>query len=146
MLKRPELSRKKIKILEYGLKARLSASPAQENLKKESKMHLNKKVWSAPKSTIRHFWSADRHFKSAELHSFGLWPNSLWVPIRHTLFDFFAKRCVPIRILPIIAYFLSILVSINRDWISKFSTFFYALGETPFHTLKFLTPLSGILS
>ena len=42
--------------------------PVQKNLKKESKMHPNTKVWSAPKSTIRHFWSVDRQFKSAELH------------------------------------------------------------------------------
>ena len=90
-------------------------------------MHLNTKVWSAPKGTIWHFWSANRHFKSAELHSFGLWPNSLRVPIRHSIFDFFAKRHIPIHILPMVAYFLSIPVSINRDWISKFNTLFYAL-------------------
>ena len=114
--------------------------PAQGNLKNESKTHLNTKVRSIPNSTIRHFWSADWHFKSAKLHFFGLWPNSLQVPIRHTLFNFFAKRHVPICILPVVAYFLSIPVSINRDWIPKFITFFYALGETPFHTLKFLTP------
>ena len=107
--------------------------PAQGNLKKEFKTHPNTKVRSAPKSTIR-------HFKSAELHSFGLWPNSLRVLIRHTIFYFFAKRRIPIRILPVVAYFLSIPVFINRDWIPKFSTFFYALGVTPFHTLKFLTP------
>ena len=109
--------------------------PTQENLKKESKTHLNKEVRLAPKSTIRHFWSVNRHFQSAELHSFGLWPNSLRLSIRYTIFDFFVERHVPIRTLP-----LSIPVSINRNWISKFSTFFYDLGETPFHTLKFLTP------
>ena len=85
-------------------------------------MHPNMKVRLAPKSTIWHFWSVERHFKSAELHSFGLWPNSLRVPIRHTLLDFFVERRVLIRILPVVAYFLSILVSINRDW-------------TPFHIL-----------
>ena len=115
------------------MKTRLSQGPAQGNLKNESKMHLNMKVQSAPKSAIR-------HFKSAKLHSFGVWPKSLRVPIRHTLFDFFAERCVPIHILLVVAYFLSILVFINRVWVSKFSTFFYAWGETPFHTLKFLTP------
>ena len=114
---------------------------AQGNLKKESKMHPNTEVQSAPKSTIRHFWSVEWHFKSAELHSFGLWPNPLQVLIRHTIFYFFAERRIPIRILPMVAYFLSIPISINRDWIPKFSTFFYALGETPFHTFKFLTPL-----
>ena len=113
---------------------------AQENLNKESKTHPSTKVHLVSKSTIRHFWSANRHFQSAEWHPFGLWPDSLWVPIRHILFDFFTERCVPIRILLVVAYFLSIPVSINRVWISKFSTFFGALGETPFHTLKFLTP------
>ena len=114
--------------------------PDQGNLKKESKMHPNTNVRSTPKSTIRHFWSANWHFKSAELHFFGLWPNSLLVPIRHTLFDFFAKRRVPIRILSMVAYFLSIPVSINRDWIPKFRTFYYTLGETSFHTFKIFTP------
>ena len=97
------------------------------------------KVRLVSKSTIRHFWSADRHFQSAEWHPFGLWPKSLWVPIRHILFNFFTKRRVSIHILLVVAYFLSILVFINRDSISKFNTFFDALGETPFHTLKFLT-------
>ena len=106
---------------------------AQENLENESKTHPNMKVRWASRNTIWHFWSV-------EWHPFGLWPDSLWVPIRHILFDFFTERCVPIRILLVVAYFLSIPVSINRVWISKFSTFFGALGETPFHTLKFLTP------
>ena len=91
-------------------------SKSKDQFKKTQKRspnsHPNTKVRSTPKSTI---W----HFKSAELHSFGLWPNSFRVPIRHTLFDFFAERRVPIRILPVVAYFLSISVSINRDWISK---------------------------
>ena len=114
---------------------------AQENLKRESKTHLNMKVQSAPKSTIR-------HFQSAEWPPFGLWPNSLGVSIRHILFDFFAERRVSICILPIVAYFLSIPTSINRDYISKIqhtllrpeNTLFDTLGETHFHTLKFLTP------
>ena len=106
---------------------------AQENLKKESKMHPSTKVCLVSKSTIRHFWSAD-------WHSFGLWPNSCRVPINQILFDFFTKKLILIRILLVVAYFLSILASINKDWISKFNIFFYALGETPFHNLKFLTP------
>ena len=40
---------------------------------------------------IQHFWSAEWHFESAELASFGLWPNGLQVTIRHTLFDLFAE-------------------------------------------------------
>ena len=102
-------------------------------------MHPNTKVRLAPKSTIQHFWSVDRHFKSVELHSFGIWPNFLWVPIRHILFNFFTKKRVSIHNLLVVAYFLSIPISINKDSISKFNTFFDALGETPFHTLKFLT-------
>ena len=137
------------------MKASLSARPGSRKLKKG--------VQNAPEheSVIRHFWSADqhfwsdeRHFKSAELHSFGLWPNSFWVPKRHTIFDFIAKRRVSIRILPIVAYFLSILVSINRDWISKFNTLFYALRahsftlkeRHPFILSNFSLPFFGILS
>ena len=87
----------------------------------------------ASKNTIWHFWSANRHFQSAEWHPFGLWPNSLQVPIRHILFDFFIERRTPIRTLPIVAYFPSILGSINRERISKFSTLFYALRKTLSH-------------
>ena len=35
-------------------------------------MHPNMKVQSTPKSTIWHFWSADRHFKSAKWYSWVL--------------------------------------------------------------------------
>ena len=112
--------------------------PAQENLNKESKTHPSTKVHLVSKSTIRHFWSANRHFQSAEWHPFGLWPDSLWVPIRHILFDFFTERCVPIRILLVVAYFLSIPASIIRDWISKFNRLFYALQGGHFLPLKFL--------
>ena len=48
---------------------------------------------------IRHFWSAERHSKRVEFSHFGLWPNSLRVMIRHTIFDLFAKGCVWIHIL-----------------------------------------------
>ena len=47
-----------------------------------------------------------RHSKSAELPSCGLWPNGLWVTIRHTFFDLFAEGYVRIRILIVYAYFL----------------------------------------
>ena len=40
---------------------------------------------------IRHFWSVKGHSKRAEFPCFGLWPNGLWVTIRHTLFDVFVK-------------------------------------------------------
>ena len=111
---------------------------AQENLKKESKTHSSTKVCLMSKSTIRHFWSANRHFQSAEWNPFELWPNSLQVPIRHILFDLFAERGVLICILLVISYFLSIPASINRDVISKFNTLFYALRETLSHTPIFL--------
>ena len=55
---------------------------------------------------IWHFQSVERHSKRAEFFPFGLWPNSLWVTIRHTLFDLFAKGCVQIHIQIIHAYFL----------------------------------------
>ena len=55
---------------------------------------------------ICHFWSAERQSKRAEFPHFGLWPNSLWVMIRHTLFNLFTKGCVQIHILIIRAYFL----------------------------------------
>ena len=55
---------------------------------------------------IRHFWSAERHFKSAELPSCGLWPNGLQMTIRHTLFDLFVIGCVQIQTLIIRIYFL----------------------------------------
>jgi len=46
------------------------------------------------------------HFWSAELPSCGLWPNSLRMTIRHTIFDLFAKGCVWIQTLIIRTYFL----------------------------------------
>ena len=55
---------------------------------------------------IWHFWSAERHSKSAEFSCDGLWPNSLWVMIRHTLFNLFAKGCVRIQTIIVHAYFL----------------------------------------
>ena len=120
------------------MKTRLSARLGLRKPKNESKTHPNMKVRLASKSTIRHFWSADRHFQSAKWHLLRLWPNSLWVTIKHIIFDFLAEGRISIRILIVFAYFLSILASINRDWISKFNTLFYALRETIFHALKFL--------
>ena len=55
---------------------------------------------------IGHFWSAERQSKRAVFPHFGLWPNGLWVMIRHTLFNLFTKGCVQIHILIIRAYFL----------------------------------------
>ena len=55
---------------------------------------------------IQHFWSAERHSKSAEFSLVGLWPNGLWVTIRHTFFDLFAKGCIRIQTLIVCTYFL----------------------------------------
>ena len=55
---------------------------------------------------IQHFWSAERHFKSAKIPCFGFWPNSFQVTIRHTIFDLFAKGCVRIQTLIVRTYFL----------------------------------------
>ena len=63
------------------------------------------------------------------------WPDSFCVMIRHILFDFFVEKHISMRILPVVAYFLSISASINRDWISKFKTLFYTLKRDTFsHT------------
>ena len=104
VLKMYELFRKEIKkknFKNHGLrmKTRLGARTESKNLEGESKMHPNTKVYLASKSTIWHFWSAERHFKSAKLVLFGLWPNALRVTIRHTLFNLFAKGWVLIHIL-----------------------------------------------
>ena len=55
------------------------------------------------------------------------------------------ERRILIHILLITAYFLSILASINRDWISKFNTLFYTLRETLSYTPKFLIFMIPIL-
>ena len=55
---------------------------------------------------IQHFWSAERHFKSAKIPCFGFWPNSFQVTIRHTIFDLFTNGCVRIQTLIVRTYFL----------------------------------------
>ena len=57
---------------------------------------------------IRHIWIAERHSKSAELHLNGLWPNDIWVIIKHNIFDFFAERYVRIQTLIVHTYSLKI--------------------------------------
>ena len=66
---------------------------------KDRSKNLRRRVQNTPEheiafgaqEPIRHFWSAERHFKSAELASFGLWPNGLRVRIKHTHFDLFTE-------------------------------------------------------
>ena len=96
-----------------GMKIRLGTRTGQKTLEEESKQHPNTKEYSMSKSQfgtfgepIRHFWSAKRNSKRAKFPPFGLWPNSLRVMIKHTIFDLFAKACVWIHILIISAYFL----------------------------------------
>ena len=93
------------------MKTRLGVRTGSKTLERESKTHPNTKVCSASKSTIRHFWSA-------EFSPFGLWPNSLRVTIRHTIFYLLAEGWVLIHVLHVRALFWSLLASINRDWIS----------------------------
>ena len=125
---RPKLSKKEVKILEYEFKTHLSARPESRKPKKgvqnvidhESAFRVQKyhsallECRSAlSKCQMAPFWALAQ--LSSGWHLFGHWPNSLQVPIRHILFNFFAKRRVPICTLLIVAYFLSIPISTNRD-------------------------------
>ena len=88
------------------MKTRLGARTNKKNLRKGVQMAPeHEKVFSV-QEPIWHFWSVEQHSKRAEFSSFGLWPNSLWVTIKHTIFDLFAKGCVRIHILIIRDYFL----------------------------------------
>ena len=62
-------------------------------------MHSNSKAGLTPKSAIRHFWSADRHFQSAEWHTLGFWLDNLRVTLKHILFDFLEEGRVLVCIL-----------------------------------------------
>ena len=106
------------------MKTRLSTRTGQKTPEKESKRHPNAKERSESKGQfgtfgmpkcertigvqrpIRHFWNAEQHSKRAEFSLVGLWPNGLWVMIRHTIFDIFTKGCIGIQILIVHAYFL----------------------------------------
>ena len=131
-MKRPELSRKEIKILEYRLKTHLSARPSSRKPKKG--------VQNAPEH--------ESAIGTQEHHSALLVPNFTLLGFGPILFryrkgtpfsTFSQKDASQLAFYLSLLFFFSILVSINRDWISKFSTFFYAQRETPIHTLKFLT-------
>ena len=73
------------------MKTHLNTRTSQKTLKEESKGLFDN--FGVP-------------FKSAELASFGFWPNGLRVMIRHTIFDLFAKECVQIQTLIVHAYIL----------------------------------------
>ena len=66
------------------MKICLGARTGPKNPRRRIQNAPNTKVCSASMSTIQ-------NFKSAKLAPFGLWPNALWVMIRHTLFDLFAE-------------------------------------------------------
>ena len=106
VLKKPELSRKEMKNHRRRLKTCLGTRTSQKTLKGETKWHSNTKVCSASKSQFGTFGVLIWHIWSAELPSCGLWPNSLWVTIKHTLFDLFAQECVRIQTLIVCTYFL----------------------------------------
>ena len=88
------------------MKTRLCARIRSKNPKRRVQNAPKYERMFSVQEPIRHFWSAKRHFKRAEFPPFGLWPNALWVMIRHTLFDLYAKGWVSIHILHIRAIFL----------------------------------------
>ena len=138
MPKRPELSIKVLKILEYGLKTHLSASPSSRK----------------PKKGV---WNALEHKSAIGIQEYHSALSKCWmVPIRALaqrfssvdkthLFRLFRNRTCPGSYSShLYFFFLSIPASISRDWVSKFSTLFYASQRDFFHALKFLiflTPL-----
>ena len=84
-------------------------------------MDQNSNTGPAPKSAIRHFWSAD-HW-----HKHGPQPKGTWIEIKLILFDFLVIRMRLSSYSDHLANFSNILASINRGDLSKFNTFFYAL-------------------
>ena len=106
VLKYPELSKKEMKNHRRRMKTRLGTKTGQKNPRKGVQTAPKRKSTFIAIRQIRHFWSAEWHSKRAEFPCFGLWPNGLWVTIRHTLFDLFVKRCAQIQTLIVCAYFL----------------------------------------
>ena len=94
----------------------------QKISKKESKTDWNSEAGLAPKSARRHFWSAARHFSSAEWHKIGPRLEGIWIKLKHILFDFLEIRTHPSLYSDHLAIFSSLPTSINRCWISKFRT------------------------
>ena len=85
------------------------------------------KSLTTSKSTIRHFWSVERAL--AQRSSGDDKAHPFWLFHRKTRPNSHSTRhCL----------FLSILASINRGWISKFSTLLDTIKETHSHTHKFL--------
>ena len=95
-------------------------SRLKKTLKKESKINQNPNEGPAPKRAIQHFWSANRH-------KFGPQPEGTWIKLKQILFDFLEIRTHPSSYSDHLANFSNIPTSINRGYISKFSTLFHAL-------------------
>ena len=106
VLKYPELSKKEMKYHRRRMKMSLSTRIGQKNPRRGVQTALEHKSAFGAIGTIRHFWSAKQHPKSAELPSCGLWPNGLRVMIMHTIFDLFTKGCGRIQTLIVRTYFL----------------------------------------
>ena len=83
-------------------------------------MDQNSNTGPAPKRAIWHFWSAD-------WHKLGPWPKGTWIKLKYILFDFLEIRMRPSSYFYHLAIFSSLPTSINRGFISKFSTLFHAL-------------------
>ena len=73
------------------MKTRLDTKIGSKTPRKRVQNTPNHESAFGVQSAVRHFWSAERHFKSSELAFFELWPNALQVTIRHTIFNLFTK-------------------------------------------------------
>ena len=65
--------------------------------------------------------------KRAIWHKFGPRLKGTWIEIKHILFQFLEIKTRPSKHFDHLANFFNILASINRGYISKFSTFFHTL-------------------
>ena len=99
---------------------------AKKTSKSESKMDQNSNTGPAPKRAIKHLWSVDKHFPSADWHKFEPRPEGTWIEIKHILLYFLEIRTRPSSCLDHLAIHLNILASINRGAFSKFNKLFHA--------------------
>ena len=100
--KKFELSGKKIKNHRLRMKTRLGARTRLKN----PRNWVQKALEHERTFNIQEHYSALLECRSLALQkcqigSFWVWPNFLWVIIRHTLFDIFAEGWVLIRVLHI---------------------------------------------
>ena len=92
----------------------------KKNFKKKSKVDQKSNARLAPKRAIR-------HLESVNWHKCKPWLKSIWIKIKHILFDFLEIRMRPSLYYDHLANFSNIPASINRGCISKFNTLFNAL-------------------